>query len=780
MTDRGLWAKVTRGLERDSHLSVNERVSKGVTLLSETVRAKTALRNYDVGAGARLAGDLELDVQGSARFGSGFYVRGTSLPVEILVGQRGSLSVGDDTWLNFGVVLAAAKRVQIGHRVMIGQHSIVSDTPVPESATWEGTEGAPIVIGDDVWIAGRVTVMPGVTIGDGAVIAAGSIVTEDIPPRMLAGGIPARVLKPVGEAEELGATLEEATAPAPVVRSEPAPDVVPDFSGVLIADWTIDELAQPLLSANISGPALGTQIAPFGQVAQTLLTPPTAPWKDFALVWTRPESALPSWLEQLELKQPSTLEQEVDDFCALIRKACEGYKAVLVATWTLPPWERGLGVLNLKKGGHARVLARLNERLMSNLEDVPNAFVLDASRWQSVGGEGSPRPWFLGKIAFPPKVLQAAASDIRAAMAAVGGQSKKLLVLDLDDTLWGGIVGDLGWENLQLGGHDAVGEALVAFQKAIRRLKARGVLLAIVSKNEESVALEAIGNHPEMVLREADFVGWRINWQDKARNIAELTKELNLGLQSVVFIDDNPVERGRVREALPEVYVPDWPKDQVEYPRAFARLTCFDASSLSREDAERTELYRQERMREESQSAVGSLDDWLATLGIKVRVERLNPSNTARAAQLLNKTNQMNLRTRRMTESELVTWAAEPANVFLTFSVSDKFGDSGLTGLIGMTCNGEEATLTDYVLSCRVMGRKVEETLLHVATCVARDMGASRLLAEYAATKKNMPCLGFFKRSGLATSDDVTFRWNINEAEYERPDAVTVEWAAHA
>ena len=184
--------------------------------------------------------------------------------------------------------------------------------------------------------------------------------------------------------------------------------------------------------------------------------------------------------------------------------------------------------------------------------------------------------------------MREAAADIRAAFVGLRGAAKKLLVLDLDDTLWGGIVGDAGWENLRLGGHDPQGESFADFQRAIKNLKRRGVVLALVSKNEESVALEAIRNHPEMVLKEDDFVGWRINWTDKARNIAELATELNLGLQSVVFIDDNPVERARVREALPEVFVPEWPEDKLLYASAFGQLRCFDAPpSVERISSER-------------------------------------------------------------------------------------------------------------------------------------------------------------------------------------------------
>jgi FkbH-like protein len=253
------------------------------------------------------------------------------------------------------------------------------------------------------------------------------------------------------------------------------------------------------------------------------------------------------------------------------------------------------------------------------------------------------RAWYLGKMAAPRGILEEAAADIKAAMLGLTGGARKLLVLDLDDTLWGGIVGDIGWEGLRLGGHDAEGEAFVDFQKAIKSLKRRGIVLGIVSKNEESIALEAIASHPEMVLRQDDFVAWKINWQDKARNIAELAQALNLGLQSVVFIDDNPVERARVREALPEVLVPEWPEDKLLYPSTLLRLGCFDTPALSKEDLERTRMYAEEQQRERLQQQVGSIEEWLMTLGLQVQAEPLKPVNLARSTQLLNKTNQLNL-----------------------------------------------------------------------------------------------------------------------------------------
>ncbi len=218
-----------------------------------------------------------------------------------------------------------------------------------------------------------------------------------------------------------------------------------------------------------------------------------------------------------------------------------------------------------------------NLRLLHNLDTVPNVVALNASRWIELVGESAfnERLWYMGKIPFANGVFKAAAREVKAALRGIRGAARKLIVLDLDDTMWGGIVGEVGWQNIILGGHDPMGEAFVDFQRALKSLNRRGVLLAIASKNEETVAWQAVNQHPEMILRPDDFAGWRINWNDKAQNIVEIATELNLGLDSVVFIDDSQVERDRVRQALPDVLVPEWPSDTRLYLRALCDLDLF-------------------------------------------------------------------------------------------------------------------------------------------------------------------------------------------------------------
>jgi FkbH-like protein len=277
-----------------------------------------------------------------------------------------------------------------------------------------------------------------------------------------------------------------------------------------------------------------------------------------------------------------------------------------------------------------------------------------------------------------------------------------------------------------------------------------------------------------MVLRLNDFAGWRINWQDKASNIIDLVSDLNIGLQSAVFIDDNPRERARVRDALPEVMVPDWPEDFMLYKSTLLNMNCFDTPSISKEDAKRSEMYMSEKKRKDLKSSLGSVDDWLKGLETKIKVEKLNSGNLQRTTQLLNKTNQMNLTTRRMSESELVDWTKGENRRLWTFRVSDKLGDSGLTGIISIEVQNKIGLITDFILSCRVMGRMVEETMIYTVAQFAKESGLDELRAVYIATPKNKPCLEFFQRSGFDFHKSTqSYSWKLKK-EYTMPDYIEV------
>jgi FkbH-like protein len=552
-------------------------------------------------------------------------------------------------------------------------------------------------------------------------------------------------------------------------------------NALIVSDFTVQGLA-PFLADN-EPPSLKATFAPFNQVVPVLLDGTMPCWAskpDVAVVWTRPDSAIKSFGRVLSHEPVAVddLLREVDEFAECLRTASKRVSALFVPTWTWPAYDRGLGLLNLKPGiGPAYALMRMNARLAEAVDDSPAIHLLDAGRWLAQAGKAatSPKLWHLGKIAFGPEILRQAAADIKAGLRAIGGQARKLVVVDLDDTLWGGIVGDVGWEGLNLGGHSPIGESFVAFQRALKRLTNRGIVLAVVSKNTETIALEAIDRHPEMVLRRGDFVAWRINWQDKAGNIESLVSELNLGLESVVFIDDNPAERARVREALPKVLVPEWPQDTLLYEQALSELACFDTATVSAEDRARTRSYVSEREREAVKQSAQSVEEYLALLGLTIDVEPLNRSNLPRAVQLLNKTNQLNLATRRFSEAQYDEWASETANRVLVFRVRDRFDDYGLTGLASLSVDGTEARVQDFVLSCRVMGRGVERTMLHAIVEQARALGAARVVATYSPTPRNGPVKTFFDEGSdfASEGDGPRYMWDVSRL-YGAPSHVNV------
>jgi FkbH-like protein len=758
-----------------------------VTRVAQVVQARWALRSCNrVGKWTRaMFGRPIVENRGSIVLGPRTRFMSEFAPVELRTAPGGELVIGERTGINYGTSFNVVRSVTVGRNVDIGPHCIITDADTGSVDHPHQAEARPVVIGDGVWLASRVTVLPGSTIGEGAIIAAGSVVDGAIPPRVLAGGIPARVLRSLDANDSLPAPVAPAprpdtTAPAPTLSILPRGPVAP-FSGrgLLISDFTIDPLAQAL-ERPTAPVRVQADVAPFGTVVATLFEPPVD-HVDLAVVWTRPEAILPSMAQLLDGRTVGRddIVGEVDRFVALVEQGLSAVPCVVVPTWTLPPWLVGGSLTEGRPGGALWALSLANQRLTEASARLANVFVLDTARWTAaVGADAySERLWFLGKVPFDGRVFERAADDIASALTAVRGGARKLVVVDLDNTLWGGVVGDDGWEALRLGGHDGTGEAFVEFQRALQRLAREGVLLAIVSKNDEAVALEAIDRHDAMVLRRDDFVGWRINWDDKAANIAALAAELNLGLQSVVFLDDNPHERERVRAALPEVLVPDWPEDPAAYPSAVHALRCFDGPAISAEDLNRTALYATERHRNELLASVGSLDDWIRELGVVVRADRLGAGNVARATQLLNKTNQMNLTTRRMSEPELLDWAAAPGHQTWCITVSDRLGDAGLTGILSVAIQGDRATLVDYVLSCRVMGRRVEAAMAHIATVMSSAQGARTLVAELVPTAKNDPCRRFFDESGFAPAAEHVYEWDL-DVDFEAPPGIGLDIAA--
>jgi FkbH-like protein len=555
------------------------------------------------------------------------------------------------------------------------------------------------------------------------------------------------------------------------------------MKALLIADFSINNLAG-YLKNDLLEYRLETVLAPFNQVHQTLIDEQLECWQnhyDFAILWAQPERVL-SWFNALlnnEKFDKEALDREIDEYADLLISASLRVKLLFVATWTIDQTLYYQGFSSNQSGeGVMDVLASMNTRLAARLNTVPTISLINSSKWISNVGRiaYSPKLWYLTKTPFHSSVFAHASKDIASFIRNANRNHRKLIVLDLDNTLWGGVVGDVGSNNLVLGGHHPIGEAFKDFQLALKSMLNAGVLLAITSKNEESVALEVLENHPEMVLRKEHFVCWRINWEDKAKNIFEIADELNLGLDSVVFLDDNPFERERVKYALPDVFVPELPDTPLFYKHFLLQMDCFNTSFISEEDRRRTGFYSEERQRRDGKSSYANLEDWLLSIEIKVKYESLTVDNVQRVGQLLNKTNQMNLQTNRYTDQELIDRIQEMNQEIYAFSVKDNFGDTGLTGVVGLKIEDKVLLVTDFVLSCRVIGRKIEETMLSVLIDIAHKSQCDKVVAHYLPTEKNKPCFDFFMRSGFEVYG-TTFSWDVDK-EYLRPYYIALEFVS--
>ena len=504
----------------------------------------------------------------------------------------------------------------------------------------------------------------------------------------------------------------------------------------------------------------------YNQVFQTLTNPNAKIWKERAnitLVWTTPESISSEFkkLENRNTANSEIIKDEIDYFCSCLNLIKSYSDIILVPNWIFKqPNESSLALAYSKDSGLEYNLSFMNYYLSEKLSKEKNFYILNSSKWLlNCGIERSynSKLWYLMKTPFSNDFFKEAIYDLENFYISIKGQNKKLLILDLDDTLWGGIVGDVGWKNLRIGGHDYLGEAFHDFQVRIKSLTNHGVILALVSKNDESIAVEAIKKHPEMVLSINDFVAHRINWEDKAKNIVEIVEELNIGLQSVVFFDDSLFERERIRETLPEVFVPDLPKDPTDYVTFLSKLRCFDTKHITAEDRVRGKLYKTESKRTKLKQKFKSISEWIETLNLEILIENIKKENVPRSLQLLNKTNQMNLSTRRLNEQEFKNWIDKDSNHLWTVRAKDKFGDYGIIGIISISIKNRSASLIDFILSCRIVGRYIEETIIKFLKEFCIDNDIDEINGEYKKTEKNSLCYQFLKKLNIVDGNKSSF-----------------------
>jgi FkbH-like protein len=420
--------------------------------------------------------------------------------------------------------------------------------------------------------------------------------------------------------------------------------------------------------------------------------------------------------------------------------------------------------------GQIAALQTINRSLQSLAIEYPGVCVLDydslvarhgRTRWHDE------RKWLTMRMPISAECLTYMANEWLRFIHPLTGAVCKALVVDLDNTLWGGIVGEDGPLAVRCG-PEYPGAEFQALQRAMLDLFHRGVLLAICSKNNESDAMEALEKHPGLLLRPAHFACRRINWLDKCENIRNIARELNIGTDAIAFLDDNPVERDRVRAGMPEVTVIELPPDPWQYARVLRECPLFERLALSTEDRERGRLYTQQRQRSDLQKSCASLGDFYRALRQEVEIAPMSPETLPRASQLCQKTNQFNLTTIRYTEQQLADMAARPENRLVTVRVRDRFGDNGVVGLAVTRDIGDACEIDTFLLSCRVIGRSVETVLLAHLIEEAKRSGLRSVRGWFLPTKKNAPAQDFYGTNGFsqqARKENGGCLWSLDLAE---------------
>jgi FkbH-like protein len=412
-------------------------------------------------------------------------------------------------------------------------------------------------------------------------------------------------------------------------------------------------------------------------------------------------------------------------------------------------------------------LRKLNYGLMEFAVKNPGFYITDLSGIQNLKGKTAmfhTSVYINTEMVLSIEILPFVAARTVDLIASLYGKFKKCLILDLDNTLWGGIIGDDGLENIQIGSL-GIGKAFSEFQYWIKKLKNRGIILAICSKNTESIAKEPFEKHPDMVLHLDDISVFIANWENKADNIRKIQGILNIGFDSMVFLDDNPFERNIVRENIPGITVPELPVDPADYLEFLYPLNLFETSSFSNEDLERTKLYQVEAKRAVLQTSFTNEDDFLKSLGMVSLVEPFNKFNTPRVAQLSQRSNQFNLRTVRYTEADIEIIASSPGHQSFSFTLEDKFGDNGLICVIILKKeNSEILFIETWLMSCRVLKRGMENFVLNTIVTFARENGFKTIKGEYLPTAKNEMVKDHYKNLGFEQVQDY---WLLDVLGYE-------------
>jgi FkbH-like protein len=519
-------------------------------------------------------------------------------------------------------------------------------------------------------------------------------------------------------------------------------------------------------------------IAPYDQLFQVCLNwqtmfashDPTA----IILMW-RIEDLLRSELQEFLRGSPDALDRaldKVEQLRAAIFNLRQGYSGAIVVS--IPPFPHGPDhdIRSARTGVTAGMFhRRLIDKWTMGISDIAGISFLDLdSRQRLVGIErsGDARKWYLYRQPFTEEFWHEVAEDLCTTLKRQRSAAKKCLVVDCDNTLWGGIIGEDGLEGIALG-EDFPGSVFRDFQQQLLTLRSKGVMLAICSKNNEQDVWDVFDRHDGMVLKREHFVAHRINWHNKGANIESIAKELNIGLDSMVFVDDSPIEIDFVRNALPMVCCIQVPGDVARFPMSFNSFRLFDREQVSEEDRVRSEMMLQERGRKALGTSL-SAEEFIKALQLSVDFFEVKTEHCARVTQLINKTNQFNLTSKRRTAGEVSNLIDAPGVKIFAWRVADRFGDYGLVGVVILLRTGNVIDIDTFLMSCRVLGRGVESAVFAAVGAYARLQNAGKLQGRYIPTQKNSLVVDLYRDHGFKS---------IGNGNWELDDFDRILWPAH-
>jgi len=550
----------------------------------------------------------------------------------------------------------------------------------------------------------------------------------------------------------------------------------------ILASATVNHLVPAIRVSGLRRRLLiNVYLGPYGQYRQHLLDAESPLHRlrpqIVLLALTAREAIAAVPLTATRTEADAVIGRSIDDLRMLWRKAREAFHATVIQQTFLNVADPLFGSYDrLVAGAPANLIAVLNDRL-SKAAAEDGILLLDIARAAERDGLDAwfdATFWLQAKMEVAPRAAPVYGDLLTRVIAAQRGLSKKCLVLDLDNTLWGGVIGDDGVEGIILGEGSGVGEAHLALQRYAKQLRERGVILAVCSKNDPAVAEAVFRDHPEMVLKRTDIAAFVANWEDKTVNLRRVAEQLNIGLDSLVFVDDNPVERARIRQSLPLVAVPELPADAALYVRCLAGAGYFESVAFTSEDSRRSEQYGANTSREALLESSQSMDEFLRGLDMSVTFGPFKQVDLARVAQLIGKTNQFNLTTRRHSFDDVARFVSTDRCLTLQFRLVDRFGDNGLVSAMILPLDPQAPDLLEidtWVMSCRVFGRQLEREAMNIAVETALRMDIRAFRADYIPTAKNGVVKELYAALGFRLAQEGTphngaTRWFLQLSDY--------------